>query len=116
MHTIDEYLNQLENDRKELNKNLIAMGASCNEEETFTSLSKKVLNIPFMVYDGWDTDFDFSKVEMSREAMVTIFNRLADVNSSEEKKTIIIGKENSVKLTVEDMRIAQEKGWDIYFQ
>lgn len=113
MHTTVEYIDQLEKDKNNLCKNLLAMGVVTDENDTFTSLSNKVLDIQFMIYDGWKKELDIRGLDLPREAIITMFNRLANVKEESETYLVELG-ENISKLSLSDMSIANDKGWKVY--
>lgn len=54
-----------------------------------------------------------SKISMSAETMVDLFNNLKDLNGTNLSYTFNIGTTNKAKLTSEQLSIATKKGWDI---
>ena len=66
---------------------------------------------PVYVMEGYyGKSLYLSKISMSAETMVNIFNNLATITSG---YTINIGSVNMAKLTAEQIAIATDKGWNI---
>lgn len=63
--------------------------------------------------DNFEGTMYLSKIGMSAETMVRLFNKLKDLTGTGEKYTFNVGSTNLAKLTDEQKNIAISKGWDI---
>lgn len=70
-------------------------------------------SVPVFVPEGFEGTVYLSKLPLSVEIMVGIFNNLADMSGTDTTYTLNLGSENLAKLTTEQLDIAQAKGWEL---
>lgn len=70
-------------------------------------------DVPVYVQPEFEGTLYLSKLPMSTETMVNIFNNLADMSENAKKYTLNIGTTNLEKLTEEEKQIAYDKGWEL---
>ena len=63
--------------------------------------------------DGFYGNMYLSKIPMSAETMVGLFNKLKDFKGTSTSYTFNIGSSNKAKLTDEQLAIAIDKGWNV---
>ena len=70
-------------------------------------------SVPVFVPEGFEGTLYLSKLPLSVETMVGIFNNLADMSGTGTTYTLNIGSDNLAKLTTEQLDIAHMKGWEV---
>lgn len=70
-------------------------------------------NIQVFVPEGFEGTIYLSKLPLSVETMINIFNNLADMAGTGTTYILNIGTENIDKLTTEQLEIAHAKGWEV---
>ena len=86
-----------------------------NEDMSLTDLLSQAEEPFTVLYPDFDLDgIDLTHVDLTKDCMIFMFQRLKDLSNEEEGKNLTLGLDNYSKLTVNELNIATKKGWHLY--
>lgn len=95
-----------------IDKIILKSDGSQSLESAFTNCPK-LKNITFEGVIGYNGVSFANSTLLTHDSLMSIINALKDYSSSGTTYTITIGSTNKAKLTVEELAIAQNKGWTV---
>lgn len=118
--TFTQISNKLEEAMKDAKVKLVNLAKKTgvhdvNEDMTLTELLKQAEEPFAVLYPDFDLDgIDLTDVDLTRDCMLFMFDRLKDFSGTEESRELTLGMNNYMKLTTQELYKATNKGWHLY--
>ena len=80
-----------------------------------SSAFKNCTNLENINVDGvfWLNNANFQNSPLTHQSIINLFNALPDVRGKTTTYTLVLGS-NIDKVSVEELNIATDKGWEVY--